>query len=95
MSGYYDAERLRTQRDIIRDKLLTASRSGNWLTLGELQLFSGFGEASISAQLRHLRKPAAGGFQIAKRRRKFARRIVWEYRIEIETARAAGSGEAA
>jgi hypothetical protein len=91
-SGYYDADRLRTQRDIIRDKLLTASRSGNWLTLGELQLFTGFGEASISAQLRHLRKPEAGGFEITKRRRKSAGQMIWwEYRIELDQT----GGEAA
>jgi hypothetical protein len=49
-----------------------------------------YGEASISAQLRHLRKPSFGGFRVEKRRRegedtaanaKTAAPGKWEYRI--------------
>jgi hypothetical protein len=92
MSGYYDPERLRTQSDIIHDKLLVSSQVGNGLTLEELHLLTGFGECSISAQIRHLR---AIGFLITKKRRKFAGRILWEYRIEGGARGSAPDGEVA
>ena len=68
-----------------------------WLTLSEIAKATEFGEASISAQLRHLRKKEHGGYRVEKRRRRqlflrdaMARRrrrdeerapIVWEYRV--------------
>lgn len=70
---------------------------GAWLTLSEIAEATEFGEASISAQLRHLRKKEHGGCRVQKRRRQqlrlgkaTARRrirdaerapIVWEYRV--------------
>jgi len=48
---------LRSQREVIRD--VDVGRDGlrhTWLTLGELRGLTRYGEASISAQLRHLRK---------------------------------------
>jgi hypothetical protein len=60
------------------------ARDSGWMTLRELAELTGYGEASISAQLRHLRKPRFGGYSIAKRRR-FSRTSgsVWEYRIAV------------
>ncbi|HEY4837996.1 MAG TPA: hypothetical protein VIH72_05290 [Candidatus Acidoferrales bacterium] len=52
-----------------------------WLTLHEIAELTNFGEASISAQLRHLRKPHFGGYVIVKRRRGLVMNGVWEYRI--------------
>jgi hypothetical protein len=59
-----------------------------WMTLGELAAATRFGEASISAQLRHLRKPGCGEFVVEKRRREtegMARPeqagALWEYRV--------------
>jgi hypothetical protein len=52
-----------------------------WLTLRELADLTNYGEASISAQLRHLRKPHFGGYVVAKRRRGLATNGAWEYRI--------------
>ena len=52
-----------------------------WLTLRELGDLTNYGEASISAQLRHLRKPHFGGYVVAKRRRGPATNGEWEYRI--------------
>ena len=89
--GEYDARRLRSQMEIIRDVMLSAADCDSWLTLGELRKLTRFGEASISAQLRHLRKAEHGGFEVAKRHREGAspertgndRRgdCVWEYRL--------------
>ena len=52
-----------------------------WMTLRELAELTNYGEASISAQLRHLRKPHFGGYVVAKRRRGPATNGAWEYRI--------------
>jgi hypothetical protein len=87
----YDARRLRSQREVIRDVMLSAADCATWLTLGELRALTLYGEASISAQLRHLRKAENGGYEIAKRQREGAASLrpgtggraewVWEYRI--------------
>lgn len=90
--GAYDARRLRSQRDVIRDVMLSAAECETWLTLGELRALTKYGEASISAQLRHLRKSENGGYEVTKRHREGASperpgpdgrgECVWEYRIE-------------
>jgi len=90
--GEYDAQRLRSQREIIRDVMLSAADCDTWLTLGELRALTQYGEASISAQLRHLRKMENGGYEVSKRHREDALPMrtgvdgrgecVWEYRIE-------------
>ena len=49
-----------TQLAAIRELMLAAGRRGEWLTLAEIADPTEFGEASISAQLRHLRKPCHG-----------------------------------
>ncbi|HVS74412.1 MAG TPA: hypothetical protein VHE23_03215 [Candidatus Acidoferrales bacterium] len=80
---------MRTQGQILCDVMLAAAACEAWLTLEELALLTRFGEASISAQLRHLRKPSSGGFVIEKRLRDAAesqRRpaqcgALWEYRL--------------
>lgn len=65
----YNARRLRTQRERIRDVMAEADLCDTWLTLAEIQHLTRFGAASISAQLRHLRKAENGGHQIIKRLR--------------------------
>lgn len=42
---------------------------GLWRTLEEIHFETGDPQASISAQLRHLRKPRFGAHQVEKRRR--------------------------
>jgi hypothetical protein len=89
--GEYDARRLRSQRDVIRDVMLAAADCATWLTLAELRALTRFGEASISAQLRHLRKEEHGGYEVVKRHRDeglpehpgLDRRgeCLWEYQI--------------
>lgn len=50
-----------------------------WRTLAEIAQETGDPEASISAQLRHLRKPKFGSFEVDKRRRGLATTGLWEY----------------
>jgi hypothetical protein len=54
---------------------------GGWMTLREIAGLTNYGETSISAQLRHLRKPNFGGYVIVKRRRGPFNNGAWEYRI--------------
>jgi len=51
---------------------------GCWRTLSEIEAETGDPQASISAQLRHLRKARFGSHFVDKRRRGSA----WEYRLE-------------
>ncbi len=59
-----------TQLAAIRELMLAASTRGEWLTLAEIAEPTEFGEASISAQLRHQRKPRPGRYCVEKRRRR-------------------------
>jgi hypothetical protein len=97
-SGKKPRRHLRTQGQILCDVMLAAAACEAWLTLGELALLTRFGEASISAQLRHLRKPSGGRFVIEKRLRDAAespRRptqcgALWEYRLLFPARRTNG-----
>ena len=85
-----------TQLAAIRELMMRAFDRGVWLTLGEIAAATEFGEASISAQLRHLRKAHHGGYRVEKRRRWPARApaatrkihdarrgpVIWEYRVQ-------------
>jgi hypothetical protein len=84
------------QRDIVCDVMLCAAECEAWLTLRELSRLTRYGEASISAQLRHLRKPQYGAFVVEKQRRKEEEvgRLeqqgpVWEYRLRRRRRRGA------
>jgi hypothetical protein len=55
---------LPTQREVLRDVMLAAGKYGAWMTLGELARLTRYGETSISAQLRHLRKANCGGYTL-------------------------------
>jgi hypothetical protein len=76
-----------TQLGTIRDLMLDASARGAWLTLTEIAEPTEFGEASISAQLRHLRKARHGRYRVEKRRRlagetESGRETgLWEYQV--------------
>lgn len=93
VSCAYDARRLRTQREVVRDVMLAAADSDTWLTLDELRALTRYCEASISAQLRHLRKPENGGYEVEKRIREgsvrpsaggFRPQWCWEYFLTKE-----------
>ena len=52
-----------------------------WRTLHEIAMITGFGEASISAQLRNLRKERFGSHIVDKRRRGEKGKGLWEYSL--------------
>jgi hypothetical protein len=72
----------RTQRETLLMVLRLAAGYEQWLTLAELASKTKFPPASISAQLRHLRKAEYGGWAVEKRRREWVKEeVVWEYRL--------------
>ncbi len=70
-----DHPRIQKQHERIRDFML----DGVWRTLREIEDALGYPQASISAQLRHLRKPKFGGYRMVKRRRHV--QGLWEYHV--------------
>lgn len=73
-SPVLDGERIQKQHEVIRDFML---RSG-WKTLAEIEEALGYPQASVSANLRHLRKPAFKEYRVEKRRRTTG---TWEYAV--------------
>jgi hypothetical protein len=72
----------RTQQQTLLTVMRLAAGYEQWLTLAELAAKTKFPPASISAQLRHLRKPKFGGWLVEKRRREWVtEELVWEYRL--------------
>lgn len=78
----------RRQRDVLCDVMLSARQCETWLTLDELSKLTHYPPASISAQLRHLRKPEYGGYEVEKRPRTTGKVLwgedfgtVWEYQL--------------
>jgi hypothetical protein len=88
-----------TQREVLRDVMLAAGKYGAWMTLHELARLTRYGETSISAQLRHLRKAQCGGYVVEKRVRKpevvssEEHFVVWEYRLTARRRLPAGRGQ--
>ena len=78
----YEAEqdkfRLDQQLQRIRQWMLPRG----WHTLAEISEACEDPPASVSAQLRHLRKTKFGAYTVVKRRRGSAERGLWEYRVE-------------
>ncbi len=79
----------RRQRDVLCDVMLSARHCATWLTLDELAKLTHYPAASISAQLRHLRKPQYGAFLVEKRPRTVRTILrgedfgtIWEYRLK-------------
>jgi hypothetical protein len=63
-------------------------RAAAWRSLAEIARATRYPEASVSAQLRHLRKSRFGGYRVRKRlrrsesgEREFQRGPTWEYRV--------------
>jgi hypothetical protein len=79
----------RRQRDVLCDVMLSARQCETWLTLDQLSKLTHYPPASISAQLRHLRKPEFGGYAVEKRQRAVDKVLrgedfgtVWEYQLK-------------
>jgi hypothetical protein len=63
-------------------RIYTCMMDGVWRTLGEIQDATNDPQASISAQLRNLRKPRFGSHTISKQHRGNRDCGLWEYRLE-------------
>jgi hypothetical protein len=72
-----DRERLSRQHERIRDLMI----DGAWRTLQDIADITGDPPASVSAQLRHLRKKRFGAWTVSKRRRGEAGVGLFEYRV--------------
>lgn len=75
-----DGKRIEDQFSRIRTYMLRAGELQDWRTLAEIAMSLGFPEASISAQLRHMRKKRFGSYRVNKRRRRFEMGT-WEYQV--------------
>lgn len=72
-----DGPRLARQHERVREFM----RDGSWRTLDEIAASTGDPVASISAQLRHLRKARFGGWIIEKQLRSDRSHGLYEYRL--------------
>lgn len=72
-----DTNRLTKQHERVK----AAMEDGKWRTLGEIAQATGDPEASVSAQLRHLRKPRFGAYIVHRRKRGDIPGL-YEYRVE-------------
>ena len=62
-------------------RVFNAMIDGSWRTLDQINRITGDPQASISAQLRHLRKERFGGYLVDKKRRGNKHDGLWEYRL--------------
>lgn len=69
------------------ERIFKLMRDGAWRTLAEIESETGDGQASISAQLRHLRKARFGGHSVERQPRGDRTTGLYEYRLIVkETA---------
>lgn len=62
-------------------RVFACMSDGKWRTLEEIQAETGDPQASVSAQLRHLRKPRFGLHAVEKRPRGERCHGLWEYKL--------------
>jgi hypothetical protein len=72
-----DQSRLGLQHETIRDLML----DGSWRSLNEIESITGYPAASISAQLRHLRKERFGSYVVLKKRAGEETRGLFVYQV--------------
>ncbi len=63
--------------------VIRAMEAGGWWTLRELEARTDSPGASVSAQMRHLRKKRFGSHTVERRPRGDRRNGLWEYRLEL------------
>lgn len=68
-------------KQVERIRSVMTSQPGVWMTLDEIADITRDPPASISAQLRHLRKPKHGTHTVEKRRR-VGTASEWEYHVQ-------------
>jgi hypothetical protein len=73
----FDNERLEKQLGRVYSCMI----DGQWRTLGEIEAITKDPQASISAQLRHLRKERFGSYIIERRHRGDRANGLYEYRV--------------
>lgn len=73
----FDFSRLRGQQL----EIWSLMQDGRWRTLSEIEAVTGFAQASISAQLRHFRKPRFGAHTLEKQPRGDRKNGLFEYRL--------------
>tara|TARA_R110000803_G_scaffold39767_2_gene85779 strand:+ start:1141 stop:1437 length:297 start_codon:yes stop_codon:yes gene_type:complete len=73
----FDQERLTGQIKRVYDAMIL----GHWRTLDDLAIITGDPHASISAQLRHLRKERFGSHIVEKRPKGARESGLWEYKL--------------
>jgi hypothetical protein len=76
-SSGHDFRRLTGQLKDIMDVM----GGGDWYTLSQIEMLTGHPSASISAQLRNLRKPRFGGYTVERRARGDRAYGLFEYRV--------------
>lgn len=76
-----DEQRILGQRGRVKAYLL----NGQWCTLADIEAYTGYPQASISAQIRHLRKARFGRYVVIKRRKLGGQGGTWEYRLMPRT----------
>jgi hypothetical protein len=64
-------------------RVFACMKDGAWRTLEEIQTETKDPQASISAQLRHLRKDRFGGHAVEKRARGDRGNGLWEYKLNV------------
>lgn len=65
-------------------RVFEAMKDGDWRTLDEIHELTGDPQASISAQLRHMRKPRFGSHRIEKRVRGEREHGLYEYSLIVK-----------
>ena len=64
------------------ERVFKAMKSGRWMTLDDIVAMTGDPHASVSAQLRHLRKPKFGSHVVLKGHKGNG---LYEYRLIVNT----------
>jgi hypothetical protein len=77
----YDPEHDRNRLASQLGRIYDCMRDGRWRTLTEIRQQTTDSEASISAQLRHLRKPRFGTYRVERRHRGDPGKGLYEYRV--------------
>lgn len=75
------------------ERIYNLMRDNRWRTLGEISDATGDPQASISAQLRHLRKSRFGSHTVNKQRRGNRMQGLFEYQLIVNTGKTDKEGQ--
>jgi hypothetical protein len=77
----YDPENDKDRLSHQLGRVYSCMKDSTWRTLDEIHALTGDPVASVSAQLRHLRKPRFGSYRVEKRNRGHEVHGLFEYRV--------------